>query len=173
MDASCRLARRFLPVVLAVLMAASGCVTVAPGPKQPGSHPRLVPAAARPAVELAEASPPTARTALADTGPDRHREHHRRAHDKRGHDHERGRRLQLPLRRQAGHAEHLAAAEPAVPLHRRQPAAAPKPAHRSAPRRTHRLPTAPTSDMRTLCRAAADDQVNAAIVDLCQDTYGR
>ncbi|MFF7176864.1 hypothetical protein [Streptomyces pseudovenezuelae] len=170
MDASCRLARRLLPVVLAALMA-SGCVAVDPGPGQPSTHPSLAPAAAMPPVELAEASQPPARWALADTGPDHPRKHHR-AHQ-RGHDHEGGRQLPPPVRRHVEHTERQAAAEPVAPPRRRHPAAAaPKPTHRSAPRRTHRPETAAAYDMRNLCRAAADNQVNAAIVDLCQDTYG-
>ncbi|MET9915274.1 hypothetical protein ABZZ74_53170 [Streptomyces sp. NPDC006476] len=169
MDASCRLTRRFLPVVLTALMAASGCVTAGTGPKQPNSHARLAPAATRPAVELDEASPPPARTALAKTGADRPRKHHRRLHEERGHDQERGRRLPPPVRRPARHAERQLAAGSAAPFHRRQPAAAPKLAHRSAP---HRTSMTATYDMRTICRAAAENRVNAAIVDLCQATYG-
>lgn len=157
------LPRRVGSLVLAALatLAVSGCVSVDSTAPAPKPRPSVAPAALRPAVLAVEEPQPSARTALVDTGTRHPRKRHTGPvhHDQK---------------QPTGQGHPAPAVEAPAPQQPRHPAAAPK--HRQpAPqpkRRADRPNAAASYDMRSLCRAAADHQVNAGIVDLCQDTYG-
>ncbi|MET9608138.1 hypothetical protein ABZZ17_24245 [Streptomyces sp. NPDC006512] len=167
--------RRALPLILAVLMLATGCVTVRP--TGPAGSPRLDPAASRtvprqpaspawPLTPLPEAATPTppAPGPPAPVAAAAERAAPERAAPPRADD--------RPPRR-AAPARPARPAKPARPAHRaRDTAPAAKPRTPKAPKRRPARPAprpAPqrTFDMAPLC-AAARGRVDPAIVALCR-----
>ncbi|MFF4709622.1 hypothetical protein [Streptomyces sp. NPDC001297] len=171
--------RRFLPLILAAVFAVPGCVSVAPDTTRPPQAPSLAPAALRTAAVSAveenagralDDPQPSARTGLVDTGTRPPRVHQAPHQPQR---HEAPRRTEQLAPANRPHPYRPRAAAP-HPMPRHQPAR-PAPRHRAQPHPRHRTPsTGPAGgvDMRTLCHAAADQQLNPGIVAMCHNTYG-
>ncbi|MFI6150895.1 hypothetical protein [Streptomyces sp. NPDC051109] len=156
-----------LPLLLAALLAASGCVTVHPAP-----HP------ARQSLPRHPGGPQAAAAPRPDTGPGLPLSGLPKPSTAPEDDHRPAPGGRAPAAREASdenrHARHAPQRKAAPPRH----AVKPKPTKAKAqPSRTPAHPARPatgagTDDMAALCRAA-HDVTSTAITALCHQTYGR
>lgn len=164
--------RHLLPVILAAIVAVSGCVAV-PAATPPTRAVEAPAAVMRPAVLDIEPAQPPALTALVDTGPEparapqkaaAHAEQHHPEHDNQSHHGRRQADTPPPARPAPQHSA----------PRRRHPDPVPTPQRPRQHRSTSPAPPSPatTYDMRQICRAAARNAVDEQIVTLCRTTWG-
>ncbi|WP_405775471.1 hypothetical protein [Streptomyces sp. NBC_00859] len=170
--------RRPLLLVLAALLATSGCVSVPSAPRPAGpSHPPAAAGAPLTAQLRPDAHQPPGRSILATVEASTHKpkpSEHAKAKKKRPRRH-----FHLAPAVTHVHRHRAPVYAPAAPrIHRFRPAPAPKKVyrrhHRSAPNRRpqtrHQPP--PRSSMRPLCRRASAGVTSAEVAALCRGAYG-